>query len=33
MGPVGSGKTIGFSIKFQHHAAKQKGVLNSGRAS
>lgn len=29
MGPVGSGKTIGFSIKFQHHAAKQKGRLNS----
>lgn len=29
MGPVGSGKTIGYSIKTQHHAAKQKGVLNS----
>lgn len=29
MGPVGSGKTIGFSIKVQHHAAKQRGVLNS----
>lgn len=29
MGPVGSGKTIGFGIKFQHHAAKQKGVINS----
>lgn len=29
MGPVGSGKTIGFSIKVQHHAAKQKGTLNS----
>lgn len=29
MGPVGSGKTIGFSIKFQHHAAIQKGKLNS----
>lgn len=29
MGPVGSGKTIGFSTKFQHHAAKQKGALNS----
>jgi transposase-like protein len=29
MGPVGSGKTIGFSIKFQHHAAKQKGRINS----
>lgn len=28
MGPVGSGKTIGFSIKFQHHARKQKGKLN-----
>lgn len=28
MGPVGSGKTIGYSIKVQHHAAKQKGVLN-----
>lgn len=28
MGPVGSGKTIGFSIKFQHHAALQKGRLN-----
>ena len=29
MGPVGSGKTIGFSIKFQHHAAIQRGVVNS----
>ena len=29
MGPVGSGKTIGLSIKFQHHAAKQKGKLNA----
>lgn len=29
MGPVGSGKTIGFSIKFQHLAAKQRGVLNA----
>lgn len=29
MGPVGSGKTIGFSTKVQHHAAKQKGKLNS----
>lgn len=29
MGPVGSGKTIGFSIKIQHHATKQRGVLNS----
>lgn len=29
MGPVGSGKTIGLSVKFQHHAAKQKGRLNS----
>lgn len=28
MGPVGSGKTIGFSTKFQHLAAKQKGKLN-----
>lgn len=28
MGPVGSGKTIGFSIKFQHHATKQRGKLN-----
>jgi hypothetical protein len=28
MGPVGSGKTIGFSTKFQHHAAKQKGTIN-----
>lgn len=28
MGPVGSGKTIGMSVKFQHHAAKQKGKLN-----
>lgn len=28
MGPVGSGKTIGFGIKIQHHAAKQKGTLN-----
>jgi hypothetical protein len=32
MGPVGSGKTIGFGIKIQHHAAKQKGVLNPGPA-
>ena len=29
MGPVGSGKTIGFSTKIQHHAAKQKGKINS----
>lgn len=29
MGPVGCGKTISFSIKIQHHASKQKGVLNS----
>lgn len=29
MGPVGSGKTIGFSTKFQHHAAKQKGQMNA----
>ena len=29
MGPVGSGKTIGIGIKFQHLAAAQKGVLNS----
>lgn len=29
MGPVGCGKTIAFSTKFQHHATKQKGVLNS----
>jgi hypothetical protein len=28
MGPVGSGKTIGFATKFQHHAAKQKGRMN-----
>lgn len=28
-GPVGCGKTIGFATKFQHHAAKQKGRLNS----
>lgn len=28
MGPVGSGKTVGFAVKFQHHAAKQKGKLN-----
>jgi hypothetical protein len=29
MGPVGSGKTIGFSTKFQHIARRQKGVMNS----
>lgn len=29
MGPVGSGKTIGFSTKIQHHAAKQRGKMNS----
>lgn len=29
MGPVGSGKTIGFSTKFQHHASKQRGTLNA----
>lgn len=29
MGPVGSGKTIGFATKFQHHAAKQKGTINA----
>lgn len=28
MGPVGSGKTIGFATKFQHMASKQRGVLN-----
>lgn len=28
MGPVGSGKTIGFATKFQHIAARQKGKLN-----
>ncbi|WP_288990845.1 hypothetical protein [uncultured Sphingopyxis sp.] len=28
MGPVGSGKTIGMAIKFQHHATKQKGRMN-----
>lgn len=29
MGPVGSGKTIGFSTKFQHIARRQKGKINS----
>lgn len=29
MGPVGSGKTIGLSIKIQHHAAKQGGRRNA----
>ncbi|WP_226019512.1 hypothetical protein [Novosphingobium sp. FKTRR1] len=29
MGPVGSGKTIGFSTKFQHHGARQRGTMNS----
>ncbi len=29
MGPVGSGKTIGLSTKFQHLAARQKGRLNA----
>ena len=29
MGPVGSGKTIGFAIKIQQHAAKQGGTFNS----
>lgn len=29
MGPVGSGKTIGFGIKIQRHAAKQRGTINS----
>lgn len=29
MGPVGSGKTIGLSTKFQRHAALQKGRINS----
>lgn len=29
MGPVGCGKTIAFSTKIQHHAAKQKGLVNS----
>lgn len=28
MGPVGCGKTIGYSTKIQHHGTKQKGVLN-----
>lgn len=28
MGPVGCGKTIAFSTKFQRHAARQKGVMN-----
>ena len=29
MGPVGSGKTIGIATKFQHLAARQKGMINS----
>ena len=29
MGPVGSGKTIGFGIKIQRHACKQRGTINS----
>lgn len=28
MGPVGSGKTIGFATKFQHIARRQKGRIN-----